>query len=310
MKNLIKFIIVITMGLFLFTSCEEEESTPLIEHVSFWHDSTQTSIELLKQPEENQTAYVVLEWTGKELTSDKQVTLNVVESQTTAKEGAHYQWINKTVTLKAGQRFTKVDIFEVIHARFMLEEEVKLTLRLDSESDVQVYGSDRITYNMKLRNVCPVEITDLEGTYSVTDYSDGVPYESYEVTVSQKNEDTLTVSNFAAYAAIFASLPDIEIVADVTPGDETVSIPYQHYATHSSVGPMYISSPHPSGAEGRIETCGTIKIITSYNICDEAGACYSNWWVTESVWTKTSSKKAKNLKRPETTQQTLTPVSK
>ena len=292
MKNLIKFILIITMGLFLFTSCEDDESVPTIEHVKIWHEKSSTQVHLLKQPEVNDTATIVLEWTGKELTSDKEVVLNVVESETSAKEGVHYEWINKTVTIKAGQRFTEADIFEVIHAGFMVAEQADLTLRLDSESDVPVYGSDRITYDLKLRNVCPKEIDDFVGTWSVSDVVDGSPQAPYDVTITHEGGDTLTVSGFAAYAGIFSPLPDIYIVVDLTPGAETLTIPYQHYATHSSVGALYLNSPHPSGVDNKIETCDMV-IQASYNICDEAGACYTNWWTTESIWTKTSSKTVK-----------------
>ena len=311
MKNLIKFILIITMGLFLFTSCEDEESVPTIEHVKIWHAKTQKDVHLLKQPEVNDTASIVLEWTGKELTSDKQIVLNVVESQTTAKEDAHYRWINKTVTLKAGQRFTTVDIFEVIHANFMVSETVDLTLRLDSESEVPVYGADRITYNLKLRNVCPKEIEDFVGTWSVTDVVDGAAQAPYEVNITHMSGDTMNVSGFAAYAGIFSPLPDIIITLDLTPGEESMSIPYQHYATHSSVGPLYVVSPHSSGIASSVATCD-MKMFTSYNVCTPSNICYTNWWTTESVWTKVSSKTTKNLESQEykDTHGTLIPFSK
>ena len=275
MNRFIKILSVLFLTGIILSSCEEHSDNITYEKKSVQFATDVKNVELLKLPVENATVSITVELVSEPLDEDITVTLKPQGGENvTALEGEHYEILNNTVTIPAGEVEATVDYAEVIHDHFMVEEAVMARVVISEESDLphnENLGPAVLDINMKKRNVCPLEHEELEGIYKVEEISnyDGA-LAPYEIKMEHMTGDSMVVTG------LWETSDEVIVEIGLTPGEETVKIPSQDYFMSDQYGQATIV-----GTGSSINTCEKI-ITTSYEIFVDAG--YFDI-ITESVWT-------------------------
>jgi len=241
------------------------------------------SLELLKQPEENVTKTFSVRLMGEPAQQDITVNLEVLQEETTAKEGLHYSFSTKSITIPQGEVTASAEI-TAHHDGYMIEETNQLVFRIASSSDVPAYSTGTTTFSVNLTklNVCPIDIEEVAGTWDVNEYSPTYGSDNYTITIEYQQADTIKIYGLYPYT-IAGQRPDfIKAVVDLTAGQEKIIIPNQYYADHSTYGTVQLGGLDAD--TDKFNTCDMV-ITTSYQIFVSAG--YFDQ-LNPSVWTKVS----------------------
>jgi hypothetical protein len=279
MKRIYSIISLVAIAiLFTVSSCEERLNYEYQEKDMVEFANSSQTVEILKKPAVDTTVQVKVQILGKQQSSEQTIAFEVVGGESSAIPEVHYEIMAENITIPANSSFGYLPV-KVIHKGFMVEEKVNLKIKLlGHASDMPVNLNQRTTdITLYKKNVCPLTYDDIVGIWNVNDVSeyDGA-YQTYQVELVHVNEDTMMVKGLWPFEIVSGVHPDVMVLVDLTPGQETFSIPTQYYADHPSYGEVTFDELYPPS---RLNTCEK-TISTSYQISVEAGyfeRATSNW---------------------------------
>lgn len=262
----------------VLSSCFEDVNEPLIyegEDMAEFASPSMT-LQLLKQPAEDVTGEITVQLLGEQRSSATTVEVQVVEDQTSALEGVHYDFPDgTTVTIPANSSFGTLAV-NVYHSGFMVEEAVSLTLQLQGNDDIGVNANKAtVALTLKKINVCPLTKEDMVGIWEVTENSfyDG-PYDPYLIEIHDAPGDSLLITGHGDQSVglwnwtLEGQHPDVYALVDLTPGQETFEIIRNtSWMTHSSYGAVTFAEYNPPST---LNTCEK-EIYTDYVVQVAAG---------------------------------------
>ncbi len=107
---------------------------------------------------------------------DRTLAVEIIDKQSNAIEGKHYQLESNTITIKAGERATKVKL-RGIYENIGISDSIGVTLRLiiNKNNQWKLYGTDT---KVRLKKTCPFDINAFTGYCTVTStyFSSYMPY--------------------------------------------------------------------------------------------------------------------------------------
>ena len=164
MKRLVKYIAIAFLSAIFLAGCHERYVTYSdAEYVMFADTLSVLGVE-------NSEAYFDVHVAATKAT-DKDLTfaVGVMEQESSAIEGVHYEIESNTVTIKAGELATKVRM-RGIYENLTIEEVPELTLRLitPEETHWELYGEGGLETKVMLQKICPFDVNAFTGYAMVT----------------------------------------------------------------------------------------------------------------------------------------------
>lgn len=165
-KNILLGTIISLVLLVGFNSCEEERA---IYDGSLYIMFADTLSVL--GIEDNEVYHDIYIGATKASDEDRTFAVEVIEQESSAVEGLHYEIESNTVTIKAGELATSVRIRGFYDELAVdVEELLELKLRLITPEDThwEIYGKEGLETKVMLQKVCPFDINTFSGYAMVT----------------------------------------------------------------------------------------------------------------------------------------------
>ncbi len=265
MKNILGLLLIISIMIGGFTSCEEPGITyegP--ELVAFTPSAPQGDYYVMENGDKGYEVEI-----GFTTSSNTERTVNFTLSGT-AEEGVHFkQMSSHSITVPAGSYVGTLKI-DGLYSGFTGEKvDLIITLTGDKVADF------KNSYTVSMQQYCPFDIASFEGHWNVHDVSAYNGESDYVINLIVEDADAKTMR----VQGLWENTPEVIITFDDTdPGNFIARIEDQFYANHSTYGEMRITDL----SVGSFSSCDQI-VKTSYKIYVDAGNFDK---VTSSVWTK------------------------
>ena len=165
-KNILLGTIISLVLLVGFNSCEEERA---IYDGSLYIMFADTLSVL--GIEDNEVYHDIYIGATKASDEDRTFAVEVIEQESSAVEGLHYEIESNTVTIKAGELATSVRIRGFYDELAVdVEELLELKLRLITPEDThwEIYGKEGLETKVMLQKVCPFDINAFSGYAMIT----------------------------------------------------------------------------------------------------------------------------------------------
>lgn len=165
-KNILLSLCVSLALLVGVTSCEEERTVYDGSLYIMFADTLS-----VLGVEDNETYHEVSVGATKASDEDRTFAVEVIEQESSAIEGVHYEIESNTITIKAGERAANIRIRGIYdNLEVDVEEPCHLTLRLitPEETHWHLYESDGLETKVMLQKVCPFDIHAFSGYAMVT----------------------------------------------------------------------------------------------------------------------------------------------
>lgn len=208
---------------------------------------------------------------------DRSFSVTVDAANTTAVEGQDYDFVNKSVTIPAGE-YTGVIKIKGYYDN-LTPDAVKLTLNLVADQSMLQEGTTtRVAIN--LSRFFEVTMDWLEGNWLAQDTKDGAnDGDPYDMTIEQINGDTIAIGGLFGTPSVIKGIVDYD--------NSQIQIPMQQYMfTHNTLGPVYIFNVvGGSLINGPIVCDINFKGITtgSYGVLNTS---YSGWFPYVTILSK------------------------
>lgn len=208
---------------------------------------------------------------------DRSFSVSVDAANTTAVEGQDYDFVNKSVTIPAGE-YTGVIKVKGYYDK-LTPDAVKLTLNLVADQSMLQEGTTtQIAIN--LSRFFEVTMDWLEGEWSAQDTKNGEnDGEAYDMEIQQINGDTIAISGLFGTSSVIKGIVDYD--------NSQIQIPIQQYMfTHATLGPVYLFNVIGSSLVNRPIVCDiNFRGITtgSYGILNPS---YSGWFPYVTILSK------------------------
>jgi hypothetical protein len=194
-----KIIYLLILGLmFGFYSCKEDKDRLLYNgptYVSFLASSS-SYIALKNQ----NNAFPVELGVTTSSTTDRQYTIEINTSTSTAIEGQHFEISSKSVTIPAGKFVGEVIVTP--HFDALPETDLIVNFKLVAQDTAQY---SIMSHSMKISKYCPLTIDDFVGTFNAVETRSGV-VRNITVLISKENANTLRVNANAGIPGFLRSV--------------------------------------------------------------------------------------------------------
>lgn len=215
---------------------------------------------------------------AKKSNTDRTFSVTVDAAKTTAVEGQDYDFVNKNVTIPAGEFVGAIKIKG--NYDNLTPEGVKLTLNLNADEALIQAGTTIATTTVNLSRFFEVTMDWLQGNWMAQDTKDGAnDGDTYDMTIQQINGDTIAIGGLFGTPSVIKGI--------VSFNDSQIEIPIQQYMfDHNTLGPVYIFNVVGTSLRNEPIICNIdFKGITtgSYGILNTS---YSGWFPYITIMTK------------------------
>jgi hypothetical protein len=194
-----KIIYILIIGLlFGIYSCKEDKDRLLYDGPNYVSFIAKTSSYVALDEQIN--AFPVKLGVTTSSKTDRQYTIEINTSTSTAVEGQHFEISSKTVTIPAGSFVGEVIVTP--HFDALPETDLTLNFKLVAQDTAQY---SIMSHSMKISKFCPLTIDDFVGTFSAVETRSGV-VRNTTVSITKENATTLRVK---ANAGIPGFLPSV-----------------------------------------------------------------------------------------------------
>ena len=267
------YILFIALSAFFITGCQND---PIIysgpDFVSFDKSTLNQAIK------ENGDGIVEITLgVSKTSSEDRTFSVTVDAANTTAVEGQDYDFVNKSVTIPAGE-YTGVIKVKGYYNN-LTPDAVKLTLNLVADQSMLQEGTTtKVAIN--LSRFFEITMDWLEGNWLAQDTKNGAnDGDPYDMRIEQINGDTIAIGGLFGTPSVIKGIVDYD--------NSQIQIPIQQYMfTHDELGPVYIFNVVGSSLINAPIVCDiNFKGITtgSYGILS---ASYSGWFPYVTILSK------------------------
>lgn len=214
---------------------------------------------------------------AKKSNTDRTFSVTVDAANTTAVEGQDYDFVNKNVTIPAGEFVGAIKVKGYYDN--LTPEAVKLTLNLVADQSMLQEGTTTSVV-VNLSRFFEITMDWLEGNWLAQDTKNGAnDGDPYDMTIEQINGDTIAIGGLFGTPSVIKGIVDYD--------NAQIQIPIQQYMfTHNTLGPVYIFNVVGSSMLNKPIVCDiNFRGITtgSYGVLN---ASYSGWFPYITVMVK------------------------
>ena len=275
MKRIIYMTGLVTIALFGLQACMED-SIVHYDGPTLTYFSTENAMFFI-QDEPNQVYNIRI---GTTVASDKNRTVNLSLTSSTAQKGVQYDYDATSVTIPAGQYVADLPIKGLYSGYAAGNVDTLVVKIITEEIDSSAFKQ---TFTLIMRKYCPVVLDDLYGYYDAveTNTGSGASY-SYEMAVlpNPNGGDTLVLRNLWETEGA-PGYQDIKIAIDYSdPTSFTTNIApdRQNLYVHSSYGQLWVQPVQ----KGSFSSCD--RTISVYYTCRVGAGSFGNFR-NDMVWT-------------------------
>ncbi len=169
---------------------------------------------------------------AKKSNTDRTFSVTVDAANTTAVEGQDYDFVNKNVTIPAGEFVGAIKVKGYYDN--LTPEGVKLTLKLNADEALIQAGTTITTTTVNLSRFFEITMEWLKGNWLAQDTKNGANNgDPYDMTIEQFNGDTIAIGGLFGTPSVIKGIVDYD--------NAQIQIPIQQYMfTHNTLGPVYI----------------------------------------------------------------------